>query len=733
MTVEMLDEAQALHAQGRLVEAEMLYREVLQSQPEAVTAIQALGALRYQQGRLDEAANLFARGVTLRPDAAEFHANLAETLRLLRRFDEARIHVDQALALDPCLPDAWNSLGLLCHDLKLHTDALDAYREAIRLRPRYAAAWTNLGMAQKALGRLDDAAVALRTALRYEPEFFPALANLGQFLVDTGDLTRLDEAEAICRRAISVAPHLPQAFISLGSVLRLKGRLEEALTCYRHVLQLSPNDALARFNIGRTFQEQGRYVDAARMFDEALAFDSDPARYHACYGRLCADRQDSVGAARHYRLALACAPNLVEAHHGLGLALLDQGQHDHAETCIRQALEIDRNWAAAWVVLSRIEAERGEFASSCQAARSALAIHRRQVGAYCQLAINLRGQLPATDVGQIRELLGQKYLDQRDRASLHFALASVYDDQGLYVESSALLDTANAFQSSARTARGQTYDPESYTRLVERTIRCFTPGFLARRQEWGDADSRPVFVVGLPRSGTSLTEQILASHPQIHGAGELGLLHEILQSIPGAIGRPGADPFDALTTVSSASARAHARRYIERLEAIAPSTAVRVVDKMLENVTLLGLIALLWPSARVIVCRRDLRDVAVSCWQNNFAAIDWANDFGHIARRFADTVRLLEHWRQTIPVRCLDVAYEDVVADVESQARRLIDFVGLEWDPACLQFHATRRIVRTASLVQVREPVHTSSVGRWKKYERALAPLFQELERQGTV
>ena len=152
---------------------------------------------------------------------------------------------------------------------------------------------------------------------------------------------------------------------------------------------------------------------------------------------------------------------------------------------------------------------------------------------------------------------------------------------------------------------------------------------------------------------------------------------------------------------------------------------------MPDNVDLLGLIALLWPSARVIVCQRNLRDVAVSCWQTGFASIRWANDHEHIARRFADQKRILDHWRRTKPFEWLEVSYEDVVRDADGQSRRLIDFLGLEWDPVCLRFHSARSVVKSASQVQVRQPIHSRSVGRWKNYESLLQPLFQAMERHG--
>jgi len=240
-----------------------------------------------------------------------------------------------------------------------------------------------------------------------------------------------------------------------------------------------------------------------------------------------------------------------------------------------------------------------------------------------------------------------------------------------------------------------------------------------------------VFIVGLPRSGTTLVEQILASHPQVHGAGELPDVRNVFRSLPELARMAWADSFDALNALDPATMDRAARRYIERLDCMAPADAARVVDKMPDNIEMLGLIALLWPNARVIVCRRDLRDVAISCWQTPFASILWANDYEQLARRFANYQRILSYWKMTKPIHWLDFSYEDLIRDVEQQSRRLIEFVGLEWNPICHDFHATNRVVRTASNVQVRQPIHSGSVGRWKNYANLIQPLFEALERHG--
>ena len=242
-----------------------------------------------------------------------------------------------------------------------------------------------------------------------------------------------------------------------------------------------------------------------------------------------------------------------------------------------------------------------------------------------------------------------------------------------------------------KTAYGLRRDPDKHTRFVDRMIAAFAPDFLACRQGWGDLDPRPVFVVGLPRTGTTLIEQILASHPRVHGAGELHDVRRAFEALPAMVGQPQGDSFDTLKLLTPGLTRAAARPYLERMDRAAPSTALRIVDKMPGNVLFLGVIALFWPGARVIVCNRDLRDVAVSCWLTGFETHPWTNTWELMARWFANHQRIMEHWRRTGPLELLEIRYEHLVVDLEAHARRMVDFLNLEWDPACLRFHEARR------------------------------------------
>ncbi len=692
----VIEVARGLHLQGRMAEAEALYRGLLGKQPDALTALEGLGVVLFQQGRAEEAAALFARGVAIEPQSVRFHANLGEALRTTRRFDQALDHLRKAVALGPTDVQAWNSLGLVAFELRRHAAAEHAYREAIRLKPRFVHAHINLANTLQALGRPGEAIDALRAALRIEANNPLALINLARMLTETRDPRLLLEAEAVSRRAVTLAPRLPLALTTLARALRLQGRLDEAGDCEEHALKFVPGRQAAPPKAS-----DGPVENAAGGDEVTPASESTPASSQA-YGQ-----------------------------HSQGLAHFTDGRLDLAETCLREAIRLDSTMAGSWVALAAVHAERGEIELSCQSARTALAIRPDLAEAYWRLATNLLGRLPDADVHAIERLVPDESLSNDDRALLHFGLAAVLDRRGLYSQATAQLEIANLHQSGGKFARGLAYDPDQHSEFIGQIIANITPELLARGIGWGEGDTRPVFVVGFPRSGTTLTEQVLASHPLVKGAGELHDLHRVYQSLPEIVGNSTSERFEALNLLGPISAKAAARRYLDKLDTVAPAGASRVVDKMPDNVNHLGLIALLFPRAKVIICRRDPRDIAVSCWQIGFRSCPWNNDCDHIARRLADYQRILAHWEQVKPLPCLQLRYEDMVTDLERHARRLIDFVGLEWDASCLEFHSNPRVVRTPSLAQVRQPIHARSAGRWRNYEPHLQPLFQALERYG--
>ncbi len=719
------------HRLGRLDAAESGYRSVLAAEPEHVNALHLLGVALCQRRRGLEAIDWIDRAIALQPDIAGYHGSRGEALRQLGRLDEAVAALAWALELDPSLILSHNNLGVARLQLGLVERALMSFDEAIRLDPGCTRAWINRGEALQALDRWDEAAIAYQEVLEAEPDNAHVHAYRGHVLVQLGDGDRLDEAERHCRRAIALMPGLSEAHTNLGNVLAAMGRDEDALASYRTALRLDPDLALPWNNIGCVEQRLGRFDAAHAAFERALANEPNHPRFHTNLAGLLAEQERDHEAIEHYRIARRCDPTFAEASTGLALALLKLGRHDEARLVLEDALRLKPRVAEIHLGLSRLRAEGGDFVGSNAAARTALALRPRSPAAYYQLAVNLRGELPDVNLRAMIELVDYRYLGDTARAGLNFGIGTVLHARRRHEEAARYFAMGNAGQADERRRRGRAYDADRQARLSASIVETFTPAFFRAVRGRGSPSRRPIFVVGMPRSGTTLVEQVLASHPRVFGAGELGYVAEIAGELadPRHDGPPG--PYaQVIEDLDARSLRTLADRYLARLDEF-DRTSDHVVDKMPSNYLYLGLIVALWPEARIVVCRRDPRDIALSCWMNFFSQLRWTNDVRQIAEQIILHDRLLAHWKAVLPVPVVEVVYESLVSDFAAQARQMVEAVGLSWDPACLDFHSLKRPVRTASLHQVRRPIYSGSVGRWREYQSVLYPLFEAFARHG--
>ena len=607
------------------------------------------------------------------------------------RLEQAARLYEAALAQAPDHPDTLHLLGLVTLQRGDPSRAAALVSRAIAVRSTEAAYHATLAAAFWCSGQLDRTVNAYRSALELQPDHPECHCNLGATLIDLG---AVDEAVTHFREAIRLRPGFAAAHNNLANALRLLGDRVSAIEHFRKAVQLDPVSAEAQSNLGEMLLELGQPAEALTHCREAVRLRPD------------------------FPLALTI----------LGNVLQELGRLDEAQACFRQAIQQQPDLAGPHAALGGLLEELGDFDRSERELREALRHDPRHAGALARLATRLRDKLPDADRSAIEARLAEPGLPARARWTLQFGLAQVDDARGEFQHAADRASQANALQQTDFEERGKTYDPGAHRALVDRLLATFSTNHFSRVRGFGLPTRRPVFVVGLPRSGTTLVEQVLASHPAVFGAGELRLVWDILDLLPQAAGRD-APPLDCIAHVDQKAVGALAQRHESALEAMG-GAALRVVDKMPENTLYLGWIATLFPLAILIHCRRDLRDVACSCWMTHLAHVRWACDPDHIATRINDHLRLMDHWHQVLPIPILEVDYESLVANPEREARELVAWSSLDWDPACLNFHENRRPVRTASAAQVRQPVHSRSVGRWKNYEGPLAALFAKIEEE---
>jgi Tfp pilus assembly protein PilF len=613
--------------------------------------------------------------------------NLAHAERLYR----------QVLDINPDHVDALHLLGFLCSQLGQSEQAVELVGRAVEVSPNFAEAHNSLGTLLEKQGKLEDAARSYRRASALRPELEHVHNNLGQVLASQG---RLPEARASFEQALRLRPDFAKARRNLvhtltrqGIALRQLGNIAEAITCYRDALLVDPAFVHARSNLGMALLEREEWAEAARCFHQSLELD----------------------------------PRHAEAHNGLGLIHNEQGRQQEALASFQAAIEIRPAFPSALINLGKLHEQEGRLDAAETAFRQAIAADPAHVPARSRLAALLRGRLPDGDRDLLEQLLSRATIPDGDRAAAHFALAQVYDSRGLYPQAARHSQCANSLRLDFWRMRNETYHPAEHRLFVDRSIAVLTPEYFRRVNRLGLDAERPVFVFGLPRSGTSLIEQILASHSQVFGGGELPFVERAFGSLTSETGQ--VSPLEALRDIDAETIDRVGRQHLEQLLRL-NSTAQHVVDKMPENYLYLGFIATLFPRARLIHCRRDFRDTAVSCWMADFLKIRWASDPHHIATRFHEYERLMAHWRDVLPMSLYEVQYEELVGDLEGTSRRLIEWCGLDWEPACLEFHKTNRPVRTASAAQVRQPLYKHSVERFKHYDGLLPELFGALAEQ---
>jgi len=531
---------------------------------------------------------------------------------------------------------------------------------------------------------------------------------------------RLEEADAIYAQLLQIDPHNADALHLKGVLAHQQGRHEEAIWFIEQAIARNPWDAAFQSNISLCYQAAGRLPEAVSAGRRALELEPHSASAMNNLGCALNEIGSAAEAEGWLRRAVLLDPGLAEAHNNLGNSLASQGKVAEALACYRNAVWLKPSFAVARLNLGNALREFGHFAEAREEYEAALRLDPRQVKAHYSMALIQKYEAhDPSELARIEESLRQPDLARPDRVHLQFAAGKICDDSGFY-------DRAFEHFRHANELRRLPFDRQIHSQGIDQLIAQFTRPLLETASGCGNPSPMPVFIVGMPRSGTSLVEQILASHPRVFGCGELRDLKEMAAQLwhsPQATLRTVAG---SLVPDAGAIASA-ADEYLRRRQA-ACNGATRTTDKMPTNFYYLGLAALMFPNARVIHCRRDPLDVCLSCYFTNFREPPaYAADLEDLGFYYREYERLMAHWRTAIPLPILDVQYEELVGNQESVSRQIVDFCGLSWDNRCLEYHKASRPVQTCSVWQVRQPVYQNAVGRWKRYARHLDPLVRAL------
>lgn len=684
-STQLLEMAVGLHRAGELARARALYEQIIERDPGHADALQFLGLACFQGGDGEQAVALIRRAIAQKPRVAPYHDNLGSVLESTGALDEALDAYLEATRLSGEDAERSFNMGVVLNRLGRHVEAEMAYRKAIDLAPGDGGFHYNLANLLKAEGRLEEAVGHYQQAVDSEQESADARNNLGNTLQALG---RLDEAILAYGGALKARPNDINAHCNLANVLLDLNRWNEADDVIEQVIAETPLHVAAHSALSKVCIRLHRTSVAIGICRKAIAEDADVADPHCNLGLALRRAGDIPGAIEALQTAIRINPAFAEAHNNLGIVYMDGGDTEHAMECFREALELDPKMAAAWLNISRAR----RFSEQ---------------------------DLP--EISRIEDLLEAGDLPDEGRINLHFALGKMLDDCAAYDKAFEHFREANRYKSQR-----VRFDAEHDRRWVAKFLEVFTPAYLGSHVGLGDPSERPVFIVGMPRSGTSLVEQILASHPQVYGADELTTIADIAYTLEKR-GTGTAKYPENIPSLDDSALQWGARHYLDHLQTI-DTHAVRVTDKMPSNFFHLGLIAVMLPRARIIHCRRDAMDVCLSNFVQKFAeGHHYSYDLSDTATYYRGYEQVMAHWRQVLPIQMFEVQYEELVEDQERISRGLIDYIGLDWDDRCLTFHETKRAVRTASNWQVRQPIYKTARKRWKNYEKHLSGLRTEL------
>jgi tetratricopeptide (TPR) repeat protein len=680
---QLIQQALTTYQTGQLQSAEQICLSILAQYPQFPDAVHLLGVIAYVSGNLSDSVTYFEQAIKLSSDYTDAHINLGNALLMLNQIDKAIVSFKKAIRINPELADAWFNMGNAHLKIEQYEKAIDDYKRTIKINPNYADAYNNLGNVLQIIDRNDEALEYFQRAVEINPNFFEAYNNLGN---SYKKLNKHDLALNNYKQAINLNPQYASAYYNIANVLKELDCFDEAISCYKQAIQLKQDYADAYFNLGLIYQHFTELEDARINLEQAIKYN----------------------------------PENKEAFNSLANVLYGLEEIDQAISIHEQLIKTYPDFFAAYNNLANIFFETGKKDESIEKYEQALAINPGCSEAYRHISA-IKPDLNQID--RIKERLQLSETPNHDKMHYHHALGANYNHIKSYQEAFHHYSIANQLKRESFE-----YDAKAHSQYVDKVINTFSDAYFQTPLVTGSSSERPIFIVGMPRSGTTLIEQIISSHPDVVGAGELIYLPRIEKLIDKQYSSTTGYP-ECMINVDESLLSKHADEYLTQLTRFSKD-ALRVSDKMPDNFLRIGLIKQLFPNAKIIHCQRNALDTCLSIYLTYFSKANYYSyDLHDLGNYYLDYVRIMEHWNSLFSSELFEIQYEELVSDQEKLSRRLIEYIGLEWDDECLNFYNNDRTVKTASNLQVKQPVYNNSVNRWKRYENELQPLIKVLQQ----
>lgn len=743
--------------QGRVQQAVPILEQLVSKYPKDIEALATLGSIYGQSGQLEPAIHYLERVIEINPNDTDTLNNLGVANMMLGHSDKALSCIEHIVKLQP--NDAGNQFNLasILHDLKQYDAAVEHFNKALVLEPGSTDILINLGVCLKDMNHSLEAKQTFLKLLKRTPNSPEAHYNLGTLYSNEEEF---DKAIEHLTQAVRLRPDYADAHLNLGNALLSVERKEEASQHYNHAIKLKPDGYNKVMAIAKLRETEGDIDGAIQLFSNAVKANTSDFRIFRELGALYQSQGRTQEALENINKASMLEPDDIPTIILHGRILQSASSHSKAIIAVlKRGLELDANNGTIYAQLAGLYGMNGQHEKGIEHAKQAQAL-QPEITAHICSEINLliklgRHDEAAKKLESILNCEDSEYAVASSFAKLckHMgrcdeAIARITDVlesnkahdtdtnlvRDLYFERGRLYDTTKQYDKAfsdfieANKLKETNFSCKTHHQYVNALMTTFNRKNLNDYPGAENASDKPILIVGMPRSGTSLTEQIIASHPAVEGAGELVDIDQIYREIEHMMAKKAQKQEEMALTAPECNELA--QRYLATLEEITTSDTTRhVTDKMPTNFLYLGMIQQLLPKARIIHTLRNPIDTCLSIFTLDFAGRHpYAYDLENLGCFYNEYRRIMKHWYKELDIPIMDMRYDELVGDQEGWSRKLIDFCGLEWDDACLDFHKNKRVMNTASNEQVRQPIYKKSVHRWKNYESELQPLIDALE-----